>query len=303
MNIFAAVALIAILVFIHESGHFIVAKLCGVHVRIFSLGFGRRVVGFEMGGTDYRISLLPFGGYVMMAGADPFGYGDEDDDLLTDPESSFMRRPVWQRLLVMSAGPGFNLALPIVVFTVLFMAGEPQPAASIGDVTPDAPAGEAGMLPGDQIVAVGAQEVSTWKGMSEQISLLGLGEHEIVVEREGNQIPLSVVLTEDTGSLLGITHQRIDSIVGVDDPDSPAGAAGLQTGDRIVSVADQPIGDWIALTAALQERQSADTISVSYTRAGESFTASLVATHPPPSELGGSGGPPGFHRTMAAAQK
>jgi regulator of sigma E protease len=167
MYYLSAVVLIATLVFIHELGHFIVAKLCGVHVRIFSLGFGRRIVGFEMGGTDYRISLLPFGGYVMMAGADSFGYGDEDDDLLDDPETSFMRRPVWQRLLVMMAGPGFNLALPIVVFTALFMAGEPQPSAVIGDVTLDAPAGEAGMLPGDRIVSVAGQEVTTWSAMSE----------------------------------------------------------------------------------------------------------------------------------------
>ena len=210
MNYFAAIALIAILVFIHESGHFIVAKLCGVHVRVFSLGFGRRIVGFELGGTDYRISLLPFGGYVMMAGADPFGYGDEDDDLLDDPETSFMRRPVWQRLLVMSAGPGFNLALPIVVFTVLFMAGEPQPAAIVGDVTSDAPAGEAGMKPGDHIVSVAGQDVATWKAMSEQLSLLGPGEHELIVEREGTPLPLIVVLTEETGSRIGIAHQRID---------------------------------------------------------------------------------------------
>jgi regulator of sigma E protease len=286
MYYLSAVVLIATLVFIHELGHFIVAKLCGVHVRIFSLGFGRRIVGFEMGGTDYRISLLPFGGYVMMAGADPFGYGDEDDDLLDDPETSFMRRPVWQRLLVMMAGPGFNLALPIVVFTALFMAGEPQPSAVIGDVTLDAPAGEAGMLPGDRIVSVAGQEVTTWSAMSEQISLLELGEQELVVEREGTQLPLSIVLTEETGSRLGISHQRIDSIVGVDDSDSPAGAAGLQTGDRIISVGEEPVGDWIALTAALRGVQTASTVNVSYTRAGEPFSAALAQSDWTPQDNG-----------------
>jgi regulator of sigma E protease len=275
MNIFAAVALVAILVFIHESGHFIVAKLCGVHVQVFSLGFGRRVIGFEYGGTDYRISLLPFGGYVMMAGADPFGYGDEDDDLLEDPESSFMRRPVWQRLLVMIAGPGFNLLLPIVVFTALFMAGEPQAAPIIGDITSDAPGAVAGMRPGDRIVRVGGQEIATWLAMREQIADLGAGTHEIVIERGGAELPLSVILTEETGSHIGISHSRIDSIIGVDDPSSPAGAAGLRTGDRIVGVNGVAVGDWVELTAALKDTLQSDTLSLTVARDSETINASL----------------------------
>jgi regulator of sigma E protease len=128
MSILSAVALITILVFIHEFGHFIVAKACGVHVTVFSFGFGKRLIGMEIGGTDYRVSMLPFGGYVKMAGADPFGMGEEDDDILDDPSRAFLRKPVWQRLLVVAAGPAFNLALPLVVFTILLMAGEPQPA-------------------------------------------------------------------------------------------------------------------------------------------------------------------------------
>ncbi|MDG1481595.1 MAG: RIP metalloprotease RseP [Myxococcota bacterium] len=286
MNIFAAVALVAILVFIHESGHFIVAKLCGVHVQVFSIGFGRRLIGFEYGGTDYRLSLLPFGGYVMMAGADPFGYGDEDDDLLDDPESSFMRRPVWQRLLVMIAGPGFNLILPIVVFTALFMAGEPQPAPIIGDITSEAPAAEAGMLPGDRIVRVGGQEIATWLGMREQIAGLGAGTHEIVVERSGAELSLSVTLTEEASSRLGISHSRIDSIIGVDDPTSPAGSAGLRTGDRIVGVNGAVVGDWVELTAALQAALQSDTLSLTVDRAAETFSADLSQTQWAPRDNG-----------------
>jgi regulator of sigma E protease len=276
MNIFAAVALVAILVFIHESGHFIVAKLCGVHVRVFSLGFGRRIAGFELGGTDYRLSLLPFGGYVMMAGADPFGYGDEDDDVLENPESSFMRRPVWQRLLVMIAGPGFNLILPIVVFTALFMAGEPQAAPVIGDITSEAPGAEAGMLPGDRILSVGGVEVATWMGMSERIAALGPGSHEIIVERAGATLPLTVTLTEETGSRIGISHSRIDSIIGVDDPRSPAGVAGLRTGDRVTAVGGVEVGDWVELTAALRGAGQGGVLNLTATRGDETITARLV---------------------------
>ena len=96
MYIFSAVLLIAILVFIHEFGHFIVAKMCGVHCSILSVGFGKRVWGFQYGGTDYRISSVPFGGYVRMSGADPFGDGDEDDHWLEDQNAAFMRKPVWK---------------------------------------------------------------------------------------------------------------------------------------------------------------------------------------------------------------
>ncbi|MDP6934829.1 MAG: site-2 protease family protein, partial [Myxococcota bacterium] len=133
MSILAAVVLIAVLIAIHEFGHFVVAKACGVAVPIFSIGFGRRLLGWYQGrlvfgeiegplvSTDYRLSLLPFGGYVKMAGADPFGDGDEDDAELDDPSMAFLRRPVWQRLLVVSAGPAFNLVLPVVVFTLLLI--------------------------------------------------------------------------------------------------------------------------------------------------------------------------------------
>ena len=118
-GIFAALILIGVLVFIHEFGHFIVAKMLGVHCTIFSIGYGKRLIGIEFGGTDYRISMLPFGGYVRMAGADPFGHGDEDDHLLENPEDAFMRKAVWKRLLIVAAGPIFNLVLPIVAFTAL----------------------------------------------------------------------------------------------------------------------------------------------------------------------------------------
>ena len=262
MNILAAVSLVAILVFIHEFGHYIVAKMCGVHVKIFSLGYGRRVIGFEHGGTDYRISLLPFGGYVMMAGADPFGYGDEDDHLLEDPETSFMRRPVWQRLLIMAAGPAFNLGLPVVVFTALLMAGDPQAAPSVGSVASDSPAEEAGLQPGDRFVQIAGQEVTTWSGMSDVIGSLGAGDHELVVLRDGAEVGLSVHLDADEAGALGISYYRIGNIVGVDDPDSPAGRAGIQTEERVVAVDGEETADWIALAGALRQRAGAAAVEL-----------------------------------------
>ena len=153
MSFFSAFVLIAILVAIHEFGHFIVAKWCGVQCTVFSIGYGARLFGFEWNGTDYRLSALPFGGYVRMAGTDIFGTGEASEaDEPLDFEQSFMYKPVWQRILIVAAGPIFNLILPVVVFSALFMSGDPQPAPVVGLVDWGSPAQEAGILPGDRII-------------------------------------------------------------------------------------------------------------------------------------------------------
>lgn len=249
MEILAAVAMVAFLVFVHEFGHFIVAKACGIHVPVFSLGFGRRLFGVKLGGTDYRVSMLPFGGYVKMAGAN-FGYMDEDDeDAPDDPAKGFMRRPVWQRLAVVAAGPAFNLALPVVVFTALLMAGEPQPAAVVGSVDHDSPAERAGLLPGDRISAINDQPLTTWSEVVVHLQGEGDQRHSLSVERAGATLALTLDLP--AGESLGVTHSRPDSMVGVDDPASPAGRAGVQTGDTITTVDGQPVADWVAVQQAL----------------------------------------------------
>ena len=161
MSFLSAFVLIAILVFIHEFGHFIVAKACGVHCKVLSIGYGKRLIGFEWGGTDYRLSMLPFGGYVLMAGADPFGTADVEEDKTPD-EKSFMKKPVWKRLLIAAAGPAFNLILPIVCFTALLMAGEKQAAPSIGEVEWGTPAHNAGLLADDTILQINGVETPSW---------------------------------------------------------------------------------------------------------------------------------------------
>jgi regulator of sigma E protease len=253
VNIPAAVGMIAILVFIHEFGHFIVAKACGVHVKVFSIGFGRRVVGVNFKGTEYRLSLLPFGGYVQMSGADPFGTGAEDDEGLDDPSQAFLRRPVWQRLLVVSAGPAFNLALPVVLFTVLLMAGEPQPANQLGTVERAGLAAAAGIEAGDVVTAIDGVETNTWNALARAISLWETGPHTVTVDRDGTHRRYDIAFDAEGKLGLGISHLRPEAVIGVDDPRSPAGAAGLVTGDRILSVGGTPVSDWIEIEAALAE--------------------------------------------------
>lgn len=250
MQILAAVAMVAILVFVHEFGHFIVAKLCGVHVPVFSIGFGRRLFGVKLGGTDYRVSMLPFGGYVKMAGAN-FGYVDEDDeDAPDDPSMGFMRRPVWQRLLVVAAGPAFNLVLPVVVFTVLLMAGEPQPASVVGGVDHDSPAELAGLLPGDRIVAVDGVELDTWSQVVAALGMTGGPDHDLRVARDASTVELAVHIPD--GRALGVSHSRPAPVAGVDDPASPAGRAKVVTGDTITSVDGIEVSDWVEIQHILR---------------------------------------------------
>lgn len=282
MQILAALGMVALLVFVHELGHFLVAKACRIHVPVFSIGFGRRLFGVRIGETDYRVSALPFGGYVRMAGANFGDAIDDESEGPVDPETSFSRRPVWQRLLVVAAGPAFNLILPVVVFTALLMAGEPQPAAVIGAVEQGSPAEEAGLRPGDRVIRVDGQAPSTW---GEVFSALRpeAEEHELIVERDGQQLALQMRLPK--GAAMGVGHSRPSAHLGVDDPASPAGRAGLRTGDRLVEVAGQPVADWVEAEAALG--RAVDALPIVVEREGQRLALRL---EPDPSyqPLGGA---------------
>lgn len=248
-NIGAAVVLVGVLVFIHEFGHFIVAKACGVGVPVFSIGFGRRLFGVQIGETDYRLSALPFGGYVMLAGADPFGYVEDGAEDIP-AERAFLNKPVWQRLLVIGAGPAFNLALPFVVFTLVLMAGEPQQGNEVGMLAPGGVAAELGIEPGDRIVRIGQSDTPTMLRVRKAVTALPPGEHGVVVEGPGGSRTLQVVVPEEGLASLGVASGRASAVVGVDDPASPAGRAGLQTGDRVIGVGDVVVDDWIDLQQA-----------------------------------------------------
>src|SRR5215831_520412 len=141
---------LGVLVFVHEFGHYAMAKLFGVRVEVFSLGFGKRLWGFRRGDTDYRVSLLPLGGYVKMTGENPM------EEHSGDP-GDFTSHPRWQRFLIAIAGPAMNIVLAIVVLTGVFMVHDEAPAfagqpAQIAVVEPGSPADKAGIKAGDKIV-------------------------------------------------------------------------------------------------------------------------------------------------------
>src|ERR1700761_9607817 len=148
----AFILVLGVLVFVHEFGHYAMAKLFKVKVEVFSLGFGKRLVGFRRGDTDYRISLLPLGGYVKMAGENPM-------EVHTGDPEEFMSHPRWQRFLIAIAGPMMNILLAFVIFSGLYMFHHEYPAFSKSPVdvaftTPGSPAEKGGLQVGDRVIEV-----------------------------------------------------------------------------------------------------------------------------------------------------
>lgn len=268
-RIVAFAVMVGVLVVVHELGHFVVAKAFGIGAPTFSIGIGPAVFRlFRWRGTDFVVSALPIGGYVKLSGADAFGeeeFGSEADDT-----QDFMKRPVWQRLLVMLAGPGMNLALPFVLFTAVLMFGEPQADNSIGTVLPGSPAAQLGLRPLDQVVAVAGEQVDGWSDLVAELDDHVGDAVTMTIAREGREfdvvVPQGVVRKTPEDLLdtehLGVWQSRRSSRIGVSDPTSPAARAGLVTGDGIVEVDGAPIRTFEELLAALPTDRAHEVVRV-----------------------------------------
>src|SRR2546430_9567424 len=165
-NIFAFILVLGILIFAHESGHFFVAKLFRVRVLVFSFGFGQRLFGFRKGDTDYRVSLIPLGGYVRMAGDTP------EENRPSDP-AEFLSKPKWQRFLILFAGPFMNLLIAVAFIAVISMTGTETLVVRpiLGEVVPGKPAARAGLQVGDRILAVNGDRIDNFDDLRMVISM------------------------------------------------------------------------------------------------------------------------------------
>ena len=187
-SIVSFVIVLGLLIFVHEFGHFICAKLFGVKVLKFSLGFGPKLAGVRRGETEYLISALPLGGYVKMLGE------QEDEEVSPDDEErSFAKQPVWQRFIIVAAGPISNLLFAVFVFFLVFaVAGLPTPVDNtvIGGVSLDSPAQRAGLKPGDVILSIDGREITTWDQVAELISASQGATVELQIERGGEKLTI-----------------------------------------------------------------------------------------------------------------
>jgi regulator of sigma E protease len=252
------VLVLGVLILVHEWGHFIVARIFGVRVDVFSLGFGPRLFGWKRGATDYRVSAIPLGGYVRMAGQD-LSEVDSNDVAPTGAADELMSKPRWQRALISLAGPVVNLIFPIVLLTGYFvLKGDPYPKyfdepVVILSLPKDSPLVKAGVEPGDRITSLNGVSSPTWnvvesefsKGPADQrfrITFDHKGEVRTAeVTAAGMQIP---------ELLFGYTPNR--PIVGLAERDKPAYRAGIRRDDVIVSINGQPMSNWPEMVTTIQ---------------------------------------------------
>ncbi|MGD8895336.1 MAG: RIP metalloprotease RseP [Acidobacteriota bacterium] len=239
----AFIFVLGIIIFVHEFGHLIVAKAFGIRVFIFSFGFGKRLVGFKWGETDCRVSAIPLGGYVKLEG--------EADDLVSEDTSrlgdgqDFLSRPRWQRILVYLAGPAMNAVLTIAVLAVFYMVGFAVDASRfdrpiIGAIDADSPAEAAGLVPGDEILAIAGTAVHSWEEAQYNIVLRPEQALGLRVRRGGEDRDVTV-RSETTEKFVGRIGVHPLVRVGEVVPDTPAEEAGLRSDDAILRIDDTPI--------------------------------------------------------------
>ena len=187
-NIFAFIIVLGVLIFFHEFGHFLIARLFGVGVEKFSLGFGPRLIGKKVGITDYRLSAIPLGGYVKMVGEEP----DADIDPANLP-LSFTHKQVYQRILIVAAGPVFNILLAILIFFGIFWtSGKFIMKSAVGSVREGSPAAAAGLLEGDLITIINGNQINSWDEMAEIINGSQGRPLGLTVLRQGDTLDFSI---------------------------------------------------------------------------------------------------------------
>mgnify|MGYP002629486248 CR=1 FL=1 len=281
-TLFAFLFVLGVLVFIHELGHFLLARWHGVRVITFSLGFGPKLLKVQRGDTEYCVSIIPLGGYVKMAGENP-------DDPQTGKNDEFLSKSKWQRFQILIAGPVMNLLLAVVLLAAVLMQGATvlaylDRAAAVGLVLPGSPAEAAGIQAGDVITKVGNADIRTWEHLDMAVAARPEREVQVVVMRDGREEHLTVRpdLTElrtrgnarfevGTIGVLPDVNPSIPTVV----TGSPAEAAGLKAGDVIVSIN----GKRMVFSSQVSEEISKypeESITVTIRRDGVEQTLSMI---------------------------
>ncbi|WP_457600941.1 RIP metalloprotease RseP [Hydrogenivirga sp.] len=284
-TLIAFLVLIGILIWFHELGHFLIAKLFGVKVEVFSIGFGPQIFAKQLGETTYQIAAIPLGGYVKL-------YGEEEK---VDDPRAFSSKPNWQKILIALGGPVFNIILTVFLLTVVFWAGVDVPKymkepAVVGYVEENSWAEKVGIKPGDRIVQIGSVKIEKWEDIKKAVIENALEKREkliIVVERAGRTLTLTAEAPKlETGKeSLGI-NPYIPPVVGrvfKEVPGvgpSPAYQVGLKEGDRIVKVNGVPVNSWYDAVKLIRNSKG-NLIKLTIEREGRLIEKEVVpAIHP-----------------------
>ena len=250
-DLIAVTIMLGVMIFVHEWGHFIAAKLCRVRVDVFSFGFGTRLWGVKRGDTDYRLSALPFGGYVRMA-------GDNVTEERTGADYEYLSKSRWQRFLIAVAGPAMNVLLALVIFWGIYsIVGMPvdtdlQTPPNVVAVPVDPPAAT-GIQVGDRILAVNGVKTPTWEEVLTKVGQAAPGSVlSITVLRSGAQQTLRAQVPNRTisaDSLVG--YPPLSTVIDDVEMGFPAEKSGMKPGDKIVSIDGEPVVAWNQVVEAV----------------------------------------------------
>jgi len=290
MTLIAFIATLAILVVVHEFGHFQVARWCGVKVLKFSFGFGRPLFRKRLGKdqTEFLISALPLGGYVKML--DERELSKEELGALDEAalRRAFNRQGVWKRILIVLAGPAANLLLAIVLYWILMMQGVTGIKPALGDVTPESAAAQALFKSGELIVRIADKPVSTWQDVQWVMLEKSINRKSITIqtvnaksELTNHDLALSGLNKEDFEgdflSKLGLVpyQPKLPAVIGRVVESSPAQKAGLHSGDQVISVDGVEVTDWQALVVQIQQHPS-QKLHLGILRKGQTLSLEVI---------------------------
>ncbi len=279
-TVISFILVLGFLIFIHELGHFAVAKWSGVGVEKFSLGFGPKLLSVTRGETEYLLSLLPLGGYVKMVGEQP---GEEISEL--DKSRSFTHKPILTRVMIVAAGPIMNLVLAVVLLPIIFMIGVNIPAyldgeARIGYVVPDEVAAAAGIESGDVVTAINGKAVKDWEEFVTTLILNPGIELDFSLKRGSAEFDISLTpdVDPDTGGGYAGIYPPMKPMIGAISAGYPAGEAGIAPGDLILAIDGTEITHWAELESFIKKEGLARDFLIERTVDGESSTFNASIT-------------------------
>jgi regulator of sigma E protease len=273
MDLLYFVLLISILIFVHELGHFAFAKIFGVKVLTFSIGFGPKILKLRGKETEYCVGIFPLGGFVKMLeetkGTEPV--------LPEDKKRTFESQALWKRILIVLAGPAMNVLFPVVLYTSVYLEDKQLLPPTIGAVVPGKPA-DGKLLPGDQIVAIDGKSVATFPEVQRTIGARAGAPVRMTLQRDGRTLdvvvtpadevelvePAELELVEHVGRI-GVSPSYPAAVIGVPRTDSPAYRAGLRSFDRITAINGRKVERFVDLASTLSQNRG-DTVALTYLR-------------------------------------